>query len=552
MTNREIARAFRRLGEIMELHQENPFKIRSYQNAYLMLRKQPVPLVDMSADEIAGLKGVGKAISEKIKELAETGQMATLKKYEEMTPPGIREMLEVPGFGPKKIRAVWKDLGIESVGELVYACNENRLIELNGFGQKTQEDLKQKLSYYQKSKGKFLFQDLWNAALQLIDFLQKKLPQSKVHLAGAIRRNCPVLESIEIVLASDEPIDAAFSGGELVKIREDKNRIFGEAPGEIPVVIYLCPLAAFGSKLFRYSASENFLAAFVKSRPGDDFKNLPEEIQVFEKSGLPFIPPELREEDWILSLAEANRLPLLIEQSDIKGVVHAHSTYSDGVQTLSEMAEACIAGGYQYLGISDHSKAAFYANGLKEERLQAQWKEIDELNEKLAPFRILKGIESDILYDGALDYEDAVLSRFDFVIASVHSILRMDEEKANARLIAAIENPHTTILGHPTGRLLLSRQGYPIDHKKVISACVANEVAIELNANPYRLDLDWTWIHYALERGAVISINPDAHSSAGIKDIRFGVLTGRKGGLQAAQNLSSFTLDEFLAFARKA
>jgi DNA polymerase (family X) len=551
MTNKEIARAFRRLGEIMELHQENPFKIRSYQNVYLTLRKQPVPLAEMSTEEIAGLKGVGKAISEKIKELLDTGQMATLKKYEDMTPPGVREMLEVPGFGPKKIRAIWKDLGIESVGELVYACNENRLIELSGFGQKTQEDLKQKLSYYQKSKGKFLFPDLEEAAGQLIAFLQKKLPAAKIHLTGAIRRNSPVLETIEVVIASDAPIEVAFSSDELIKIREEKERIWAEAPGEIPVVIYHCPLAAFGSKLFRYSASAAFMEAFLKSRPGVDFKNLPEETQVFEKAGLPFIAPELREEPWSLALSEANRLPSLIEESDVRGVVHAHSTYSDGVQTLAEMAEACISGGYKYLGISDHSKAAFYANGLKEDRVLAQWKEIDELNEKLAPFRILKGIESDILYDGSLDYEDSILSRFDFVIASVHSTLRMDEEKATSRLIAAIENPHTTILGHPTGRLLLSRQGYPIDHKRVIAACAANKAAIELNANPYRLDLDWSWIPFALEQGVVISINPDAHSSAGIRDIHYGVLTARKGGLTAGRNLSSFTVEEFLAFARK-
>ncbi|TAK44238.1 MAG: DNA polymerase/3'-5' exonuclease PolX [Saprospiraceae bacterium] len=551
MTNKEIAHAFRRLGEMMELHQENTFKIRSYQNAYLTLRKQPTPLAQMSTEEIAGLKGVGKAISEKIKELLNTGQMATFKKYEEITPPGVREMLEVPGIGPKKIRAIWKDLGIESVGELAYACNENRLIELSGFGQKTQEDLKQKLSYYQKSKGKFLFPDLEEAVGPLIAFLKKTLPSAKIQLTGAIRRCSPVLESIEVVIASNEPADAAFSSDELIKTREEKDRVWAKAPGEIPVVIYRCPMEAFGSKLFRYSAGGGFMEAFLKSRPSLDFKNLPEEIQVFEKAGLPFVSPELREEAWSLHLAETNRLPVLIKESDIRGVVHSHSTYSDGLQSLAEMANACMSKGYKYLGISDHSKSAFYANGLKEEQVQAQWKEIDELNGKLAPFRILKGIESDILYDGALDYEDAILEQFEFVIASVHSILRMDEEKATSRLIAAIENPHTTILGHPTGRLLLSRQGYPINHKKVIAACAANNVAIELNANPYRLDIDWTWIPYAVEQGAVISINPDAHSSTGIDDIHYGVLMARKGGLTAAQNLSSFTPEEFLAFARK-
>ncbi|MFQ5447526.1 MAG: helix-hairpin-helix domain-containing protein [Saprospiraceae bacterium] len=551
MTNKEIARTFRRLGDLMQLHEENPFKIRSYHTAYVNLRKLPTPLAEMTEEEISELKGVGKAISGKIRELLETGQMEALKKYEEKTPPGIREMLEVPGLGPKKIRAIWKDLGVETVGELVYACNENRLIELSGFGQKTQEDIKQKLSHYQKSKGKFLYRDLEDPAQHLLGFLEKTLPAARVSLAGAIRRRCPVLDCIEVVIGSDAPIDAIFAETELAKTGEDNGRILAEYTDEIPVVIYTSPEGAFGSKLFRYSAGETFMTAFLKTREGVDFRNLPEENEVFEMAGLPFIEPELREETWSLTLATDGKLPVLIEENDIKGVIHAHSTYSDGVQTLAEMAGACRDLGYEYLGISDHSKAAFYANGLKVDRLMTQWNEVDTLNEKLAPFRIFKGIESDILYNGSLDYDESILAQFDFVIASVHSTLRMDEEKATSRLIKAIENPYTTILGHPTGRLLLSRAGYPINHRKVIQAAAANGVAIELNANPYRLDIDWTWIPYALEQGVFLSINPDAHSSAGIKDIKYGVLSARKGGLSAEWNISSFSREEFHSFLRK-
>ena len=278
---------------------------------------------------------------------------------------------------------------------------------------------------------------------------------------------------------------------------------------------------------------------------GIDFKGLNDESQIFTKANLPFVEPELREQAWALDLAANHALPTLVETIDIKGVVHAHSTYSDGLNTLREMAEHSKNLGYRYLAISDHSKAAFYANGLKEDRLEAQWAEIDLLNQELAPFKIFKSIECDILSEGMLDYDEATLSRFDLVIASVHSNLKMDEAKATHRLLKAVENPHTRILGHPTGRLLLSRLGYPIDHLKIIDACAANNVAIELNANPYRLDLDWTWIPYAVEKGVLISINPDAHSIAGINDIRFGVFSARKGALAKENCLTCFDLEQF-------
>ncbi|MEK7255627.1 MAG: PHP domain-containing protein, partial [Bacteroidota bacterium] len=538
MTNKEIAKTFQYLGEIMELHEENQFKIKSYQNAYLTLRKLPEPLAEMPAEKIAEIKGVGSAISGKIRELLDTGHLNALKKYEDITPPGVREMLEIPGFGPKKIRVIWKDLGVETIGELAYACNENRLVGLKGFGQKTQEDLKQKLEYFQKSQGKYLYADLDDEAEKLLPALQAKLPGAKISLAGAIRRKSNVVERIEFVIGSDESIEQIFDNQLLVKTGEEGEAIEAKTPKELPVRVYRCLKAEFGSKLFRFSAGEEFLEAFLKHANGLDFKGLPEEAAVFEKTALPFIEPELREQAWSLELAKANRLPKLVEEKDVRGVVHAHSTWSDGLNTIQEMAERCRSLGYEYLGMTDHSKSAFYANGLKEDRLLAQWQEVDKLNEMLAPFKIFKGIESDILFDGSLDYADEILKQFDFVIASVHSILRMDEEKATQRIIKAVENQYTTILGHPTGRLLLSRQGYPLDHQKVLDACAANGVAIELNANPYRLDLDWTWIPKALEKGILISVNPDAHSLGGIHDIHYGIASARKGGLPASACLT--------------
>ena len=548
MTNKEIAKAFQELGNIMELHNENPFKIRSYQNAYIQLRKLDRPLAEIPEAERSTLKGVGKAIAGKISELLEKGQMETLEKYKEKTPVGIQEMLKIKGFGPKKIRVIWKDLGAETIGELLYAVNENRLVELKGFGQKTQADLKQKLEYYQKSKGLFHFAALESEAETLCTALQNKFPDTAIALTGAIRRKAITLKQIEIIFGDEllPEADLQELGIQVGQIQDD--RIEALTTNELPLIIHLCKASDFGSKQFKYSGTRAFLEAFVKQYEGQSFTELATEDEVFAKAALPFISPELREDPDVIELARNEQLPELIEATQIKGVLHAHSTYSDGINTLKDMALQAKALGYEYLGITDHSKAAFYANGLQPERVWQQFEEIDELNKELGPFKIFKGIESDILNDGALDYEEDLLAEFDFIIASVHSNLRMDEAKATDRVIKAVENPYTTILGHPTGRLLLSREGYPLDHIKVIDACAANHVAIELNANPYRLDLDWTWIPYAIEKGVFISINPDAHSLEGIKDIHFGVAAARKGRLEAKHCLNTKTAVEFQAY----
>lgn len=551
MTNKEIAKTFQYLGAIMELHGENKFKIRSYQSAYIALRKLDRPLGEMSDQELNGVKGVGKAISAKIRELLETGRMETLEKYRAMTPEGVQEMLHISGFGPKKIQAIWKELEIETIGELLYAVNENRLIELKGFGKKTQDDLKQKLEYYQKSRNKFHYAALESDALVLEKNLKEKLASVPVSLCGAIRRRCNIVDGVEILMGTREyPANLWTDLGLDVK-EETELFVQGFTQNELPVRIYTCPPEAFGSKLFRYTAAESFLNSFLARFPDENFRGLSDEQAVFDQVNLPFIAPELREQDWAIELAQKNKLPKLIEVKDIKGVIHSHTTYSDGLHSLEEMASHAKSLGYEYIGITDHSQAAFYANGLKPDRALEQMAAIDALNEKMTPFRIFKGIESDILYDGSLDYEEDILRQFDFIIASVHSNLRMDEQKATQRIVAAVENPYTAILGHPTGRLLLSRKGYPLDHQKVIDACAANGVAIELNANPYRLDLDWTWIPYALEKGVLISINPDAHSKEGMKDIHFGVLSARKGGLTPDACLNALTADTFSRMVKR-
>ena len=306
-------------------------------------------------------------------------------------------------------------------------------------------------------------------------------------------------------------------------------------------------------KLFNTTGSKEFIEAFNKEFPklkytGDETED---DETIFTKANIPYIPPMLRESAAIIKKAKAKALPLLIEPTDIKSIIHSHSKWSDGTNTLEEMAEECIKRGLEYLVISDHSKAAAYANGLTEERIREQHRQIDQLNDQFKNFKIFKSIECDILGDGSMDYSNPILSTFDLVIASVHSNLKMNEEKAMLRLIRAIENPYTTILGHMTGRLLLSRNGYPVDHKKIVDACAANHVVIELNAHPRRLDIDWKYIDYALEKNVLISIDPDAHALEGYDDIKYGTLAAQKGGVTKEQNLSSFSLKEFESFLAK-
>ncbi len=545
MTNKQIANAFDDLANLMELHGEDEFRIRSYRNAYLTLRKVDKPLAELSEAELKDIKGVGDAIAKKIRELVTTGKMPTLEKYREKTPAGVVEMLEVNGFGPKKVRVVWQEMGIETIGELWYACNENRLVEFKGFGLKTQEDLQQKLEYFLRSRDKIHL----DAAEEEADFacawLTGKLRGAFIAPVGEVRRRCPVVSRIEILIGFNGLISEAFDGQTLTLEKEEDNLLLARLENGTPITIHRCIQEEFGSKLFRFTGSAEFLEGFVQSVPNLNFKGLRTEHEVFEKAGLPFVVPELRETAAILATARQGHLPQLVEESDLRGVLHVHTTWSDGLQSLREMAEYVRSLGYDYIGITDHSQSAFYANGLKPDRVLQQMAEIEALNAELAPFRIFKGIESDILNDGELDYEDDILKQFDFVIASVHSNLKMSREKATERVLRAVENPFTRILGHPTGRLLLSREGYPLDWEAIFDACAKHKVVIELNANPYRLDLDWTLIPEATRRGIPISINPDAHSRDGVHDLRYGVFAARKGGLEAAQCLNARDLDGF-------
>ncbi|MBN8703556.1 MAG: DNA polymerase/3'-5' exonuclease PolX [Bacteroidetes bacterium] len=528
MTNSEIADTIKLTAQLMELHNENPFKIKSLNNASFQIDKQPVALENSTKDEIEKLPGIGKSIAAKIDELNRTGQLAELTEILSKTPSGLLEVLRIKGLGPKKVSTLWNDLGIESVGELYYACIENRLITLKGFGTKTQEAVKKSIEYIQANKGKFLYAHAEVIANSVVEELRKK--HKKVELTGEIRRKNEIINSIDIVVESIDTI-------ELPSV-------------SIPIKINIIPATqnSFHSTLFETTATSAHLEKSEYNKLGT--KNFASEEEIYKQLNLQYIEPELREGLNEIELAKTNSIPKLIETTDLKGVLHNHTTYSDGIHTLEEMATHCKQLGYEYLGICDHSQTAVYAGGLKPEAILKQHAEIDILNEKLKPFKIFKGIESDILNDGPLDYPEELLKTFDMVVASVHSSLKMDEERATKRLLKAIENPYTTILGHMSGRLLLSREGYPLDYKKIIDACAANKVVIELNANPHRLDIDWRWINYCLEKNVLISINPDAHEKDGFQDMYYGVCVARKGMVSAQTCLNAMSLNEISSFLK--
>lgn len=549
MENKTIARTLRLLSQLMELHNENPFKIKSVANAAFKVDKLPYAIKDKTLEEIALIDGLGKSISAKVWELLQTGSMVELQTILTETPEGIVEMLGIKGIGPKKISVIWKDLAIENIGELYYACNENRLIEAKGFGLKTQEEIKKVIEFQMAAHGKFLYAQAEGFVNKLFEdlaiWLRGLNGEPLLGVAGAYRRCLEIIEEIELVIGAEsiDEIVTRISEFEPLQFEaQGDDALIAHSPTGLKIKLYVVAKHDFYLNWFKLTGNEKHVTdvlALAGNGPFDD------EQSIYQKAGLAFIEPELREGLNEIELAKANKLPQLITYNDLKGSLHNHSTWSDGVHTLEQMALYCKDNlQLEYLGICDHSKSAFYANGLNEQRVYAQHQEIDALNAKLAPFKIFKGIESDILFDGSLDYSDDILKTFDFVVASVHSILRMDEEKATSRLIKAIENPYTTILGHPTGRLLLSRKGYPIDYAKVIDACAANNVVIEINANPLRLDLDWRWHRYALEKGVILSINPDAHRTEGFHDMKYGVLVGRKGGLEAKQCLNSYSVNE--------
>lgn len=553
LENKDIIKSFKLASSLMELHGANAFKIRGYQNAIFNLERLEKPLRGLTPEEISGLEGVGKSILESILQLLESGTFDELERLKQDTPPGIIDLLGLKGIGPKKIKQLWEELHIETAEDLYDACQNDRVSGLKGFGKKTQDNILDALEFRKSVEGQMLI-DKAEALADLLESEWAALGLKGVHRTGDLYMKRGVVSELAWLCTSPPRLKSiqSMQGEGLQWLQEESGPFlwrFKHKESKLPVTLRFIQAARLGNELIKWGSADRHLAlqlpdghTLLQRLQTEAF---PDEKAAYKAMDFPFILPELREgllEDKIKE--GALHQDELIRFEDLKGILHNHSTYSDGKHSLREMAEYCKELGYEYLGITDHSKSAFYAGGLDEQRIQKQHAEIDALNKELAPFIIFKGIESDILQDGSLDYAEEVLASFDFVVSSIHSGLGMDEKKATERLIKAIANPFTTQLGHPTGRLLLRRKGYPIDHKAIIEACAHYDVTIEINANPWRLDLDWTWIPLAMEKGVSISINPDAHEQAGYAHMKYGVYAGRKGGLTRVATFNARTAKE--------
>ncbi len=554
MENDELVDALELLVKLWDVHGVNEFKAKNLSFAIRGLDKFPGLINQLTTDQLILIPGVGKVIVQLIYELAQSGTCQELEEIVEKTPPGILDLLKIKGLGAKKVRAIWQELNVSNFEDLNTACQNGQIEKLKGFGSAIQSSIQSQIIYIQENRKKLRLDKAIFLSDRILAMLQVAF--DKIAISGESRRNCEVINSLVFVIETDNIFGSPLLISELAGFSEDLQasspftwRGFFE-DHLIPIEIHLVDKSEFVSALFQHSAHENHLESidFYNQFQG---KTLLTEESIYQESNKPFILPEMREGLQEFEWAGQHKNTDLIEEQDLQGCLHNHSVYSDGKNTLQEMAEACRSLGLHYFGIADHSQYAAYAGGLKEEDVLRQHEEIDRLNLLWSDFTILKGIEADILPDGSLDYNDHILSQFDYVVASVHANLTMDLDKAMDRLIRAIENPYTSILGHPTGRLLLSRPGYPLNTHKILDACLANGVSIELNASPYRLDLDWRHIYAAMDKGVFVSINPDAHKIEGLKDMKYGVKVGRKGGLLKALTLNALPLNHLKAFFNK-
>jgi DNA polymerase (family 10) len=546
---------------LLELAGANPFKSRAFANGARTLQKYEGDLAEgLQSGELAKLKGVGKGILTEVRALVETGTSPAHAELKAEVPEGMMEVLKVPGLGPKRVRVLWDELGITSLAELEYACNENRLVALDGFGAKTQEKILKGIDYVQKFSGRYLLSDAWRRSESLLAELGSVPGVSKIELAGSIRRRKETIKDIDVLVASADPsaVHAALvewdGVEEVIGSGDTKTSVRMETGMQVDLRTVSDEQFPFALHYFTGSKEHN---TRMRQRAKDRGMKLNEyglfpdgseesvacadEPAVFAALDMPYVEPELREDRGEF---EAEDFPRLVELGDLRGALHNHSTWSDGAHSIREMALAAKELGLEYIGLSDHSQTAAYAGGLTAEDIQRQHEEIDEVNAELDGITVLKGIESDILPDGSLDYPDEVLASFDFVVASVHSHFGLEPAKQTERCIRAVQNPYCTSLGHPTGRLLLGREGFDMDLRAVIDAAAENGVAMELNANPHRLDLDWRELKYATGRGCLISIAADAHRTSGLQDLRYGVATARKGWVTTEQVLNAKSLSE--------
>ncbi len=537
------------IADLMEFKGENKFKIGAYRNGAISIRRFEGDFAKaVEEKELEKIKGIGKGLQAVIYEYFTEGESALYRELKSEVPDGIEELMGIKGLGAKKISLLHKELGISSMGELEYACKENRLALLKGFGDATQNKILEEIEK-QKYRSRFV---LLNTAGEFAEEIKNKLKQvneiKKTEITGELRRGMEIISSLDFVLLLDDKNRFLKKIKTIFEYEISDETVSVKEYFSVPVNLHLSYSEEdFIKSLFLTTGSDAFLKELKADSGKIKGKN---EEEIFRSLKSSYIIPEMREKEYFKVKKTSLRKNPDLDEKEFKGLLHFHTVFSDGRNTLQEMISAASDRGFKYAAVCDHSKAAFYANGLSEERILKQKEEPEKLSSDDNIY-VFQGIESDILSDGGLDYSDDFLSNFHFVAASIHSRFSMDEDQMTKRILKAVENPHTDLLGHPSGRLLLSRDPYKFNVKKIIDACAANKVAIEINANPRRLDLDWRWVYYAREKGCLFSINPDAHSIREIDLIRYGVITGRKGGLTSAEVINCYDLNEFKKFLNR-
>lgn len=569
MDNKHIAEVLQEISEFLEIKGENPFKVRAFSNGARIIDSLGEDVGELvKTGTLRDIKGIGAGLSEVIESLVKTGKSEYYDELKHSFPADFLDILKIPSVGPKRAKILYEKLNIKSVAELEYACQENHLLTLDGFGEKSQAKILEAIKHHNQTKDYFLISQAAEEGEKFVSYLKRCKEIVRIEIGGSLRRHKEVVHDIDILVGTKKPapIHEAFArypdAGQVLAKGETKSSLVLKCGMQVDLRTVSEREFSYALYYFTGSKEHNVSVRTAAKRLGYKineygvFKNeklisCRDETDIFKIFKLDYIPPEMRENTGEIEAAAEHKIPNLVSEKDIRGVFHVHTTDSDGVHSLEQMVSAAAKLGYEYIGISDHSKSAPYANGLSAERVKKQREDIDRLQKKFKNIRIFHGIESDILADGSLDYSDKVLSEFDFVIGSIHSRFSMSEKEMTDRISKAMANPHMTFLGHSTGRLLLGRAGYDLDFETIFETAAKHDVIIEINAHPARLDLDWRHHRAAKAKGVRFSINPDAHSTDGFNDIKFGVGIARKGWLVKSDILNTFSANEVEKFLKE-
>lgn len=552
MTRYDLIALFEEYVLLLDLLDEESFRAKAFANAARQLSLVTATLEELLVgNRLSMVKGVGPSIAEAIHEVVATGSFRDLNSVRERVPAGVLMLMRVDGLGPKKARTLWRDAKIESLADLEAAIESGALTKFSGFGGKTQDKFRASVAFLKTIGNRRLRHHAKQAADALTEEISQLPGVRSVHFCGSLRRNMETIGDLDCIVCAEADQQHALRE-QLTNIASIKWNSLedvlwqGHLVTGMEIELSVCTPNELGARLVQATGSKPHIAELL-SRAGA-LKSAATEEEIYNSLGLRWVPPALREVGLKLRTLSEPDYPRAVERSDLRGILHVHSTYSDGHHTIRQMAEAMMQRGYEFLGIADHSKTAAYAGGLTPDRVLAQWEEIDYLNDELAPFRILKGTECDILPSGELDFDDGLLRGFDFVVASIHQGFQMTREEATDRLCRALENPHVDILGHSTGRLLLKREGYPVDHERLLACAAEHGKSIELNCSPHRLDLDWRWFGKAIELGIPIPLNPDAHAMDGLDEVEYGLELAAKGPITPELCPSAWSAEQFLSW----